>query len=310
MALPTLQITKNWFTGTTVQEPNWDNIRGPLLAWANAINLGFQQVTRDAFGVSYSIDNDGAPNLSQSLQDQINALVGGGFGLVGTTNDTWTVHLGAAGQIILDSAGLTNARTFLFPDSNQTLVGLTATQTLTNKTLTTPAIADYTNAQHDHGDADDGGALAQSAVTAHEAALTILETQITDGSLLARVGSNETITGAWLPPSTDPPTANRLTRQSLTKAWAQIQGTDGAIISSYNISSSVKNSTGNFTITYDTNLSTAAIPTVCSTTASTASSLRIWGASPGTASCTVQFGDGAGAGADNGNFAFIAAGSQ
>ena len=38
----------------------------------------------------------------------------------------------------------------------------TLAQTLTNKTLTTPTIADFTNAAHDHGDADDGGALATS----------------------------------------------------------------------------------------------------------------------------------------------------
>src|SRR3990170_3547855 len=38
----------------------------------------------------------------------------------------------------------------------------TLAQTLTNKTLTTPTIADFTNAAHDHGDADDGGSLATS----------------------------------------------------------------------------------------------------------------------------------------------------
>ena len=37
-------------------------------------------------------------------------------------------------------------------------------QTLTNKTLTTPTIADFTNAQHDHLDADDGGTLSASAI--------------------------------------------------------------------------------------------------------------------------------------------------
>lgn len=49
---------------------------------------------------------------------------------------------------------------------------------------------------------DIGGTIAdaqvpETAVTQHEAALTILETQITDGALLARVGGNETITGSW-----------------------------------------------------------------------------------------------------------------
>ena len=43
--------------------------------------------------------------------------------------------------------------------SRKTLVDLTATQTLSGKTLTAPVIADFTSATHDHGDADDGGAL-------------------------------------------------------------------------------------------------------------------------------------------------------
>jgi hypothetical protein len=36
-----------------------------------------------------------------------------------------------------------------------------------------------------------------ATVTAHQASLSIAETQIPDGSLLARVGGNESITGTW-----------------------------------------------------------------------------------------------------------------
>jgi len=43
-------------------------------------------------------------------------------------------------------------------------VTISGTQTLTNKTLTAPTIADYTNAGHDHLDADDGGVLTLPAV--------------------------------------------------------------------------------------------------------------------------------------------------
>lgn len=39
--------------------------------------------------------------------------------------------------------------------------------------------------------------IAASNVTQHQAGLTISETQITDGALLARVGANETISGSW-----------------------------------------------------------------------------------------------------------------
>lgn len=44
------------------------------------------------------------------------------------------------------------------------VVGTTNVQTLTNKTLTTPVIADFTSAQHDHLDADDGGTLTSAAI--------------------------------------------------------------------------------------------------------------------------------------------------
>lgn len=67
------------------------------------------------------------------------------------------------------------------------LVGTTAAQTLTNKTLTTPTIADFTNAQHDHGDADDGGTFAHDNLTggtieAHDTGATGAELDtLTDG---------------------------------------------------------------------------------------------------------------------------------
>jgi len=41
------------------------------------------------------------------------------------------------------------------------------------------------------------GRISQASVTQHEAALTILEAQITDGATLARVAANETISGSW-----------------------------------------------------------------------------------------------------------------
>lgn len=43
----------------------------------------------------------------------------------------------------------------------------------------------------------DPARVPQSAVTQHQGALSIAETQIPDGAILARVGSNETISGAW-----------------------------------------------------------------------------------------------------------------
>lgn len=48
----------------------------------------------------------------------------------------------------------------------KTMVDTNTAQTLTGKTLTAPAIADFTSAQHDHGDADDGGAIVIGAIPA------------------------------------------------------------------------------------------------------------------------------------------------
>lgn len=45
------------------------------------------------------------------------------------------------------------------------VVGTTNSQTLTNKTLTTPTIADYSNAGHDHSNAAGGGNLAAAALS-------------------------------------------------------------------------------------------------------------------------------------------------
>lgn len=45
---------------------------------------------------------------------------------------------------------------------------IAGSETLTNKTLTAPVIADFTAAQHDHGDADDGGTLALVSDTAYD----------------------------------------------------------------------------------------------------------------------------------------------
>lgn len=47
----------------------------------------------------------------------------------------------------------------------QQMVGLTATQTLTNKTLTQPTISNFTLAQHDHSSAAQGGAIASGVFT-------------------------------------------------------------------------------------------------------------------------------------------------
>lgn len=117
-----------------------------------------------------------------------NNLIGIGGGAVLSTTDTQTVQNktldntntvtlkdnkftlqdngDATKQAVFELSGITTAttRTYTLPNASTTLVGTTATQTLTNKTLTNPTltlptITDFTNAQHDHSSASQGGSI-------------------------------------------------------------------------------------------------------------------------------------------------------
>lgn len=110
-----------------------------------------------------------------------------------SSSPTSALGMTASGGEIVVRATPTANRVIVLPDLSTTLVGKDTTDVLTNKAfdtagagnslsingvaatantgtgavvratspaLTTPTIADFTNAQHDHGDADDGGQLA------------------------------------------------------------------------------------------------------------------------------------------------------
>lgn len=70
-------------------------------------------------------------------------------------------------KVGIDASATTSTHDYKLSEVTSTdkSVGKTATQTLTNKTLTTPTIADLSNATHAHAAAASGGTVAHSVIT-------------------------------------------------------------------------------------------------------------------------------------------------
>ena len=102
----------------------------------------------------------GATSGPTSMEwDEVNGMLSLSNGRMNFGNSAGDA--GSAGHFRRNAANLsfhdgTAARNVVFD---------TATQTLTGKTLTQPVIADFTQAQHDHLDADDGGLLTLASIS-------------------------------------------------------------------------------------------------------------------------------------------------
>lgn len=93
----------------------------------------------------------------------------------------------AEGDAVWDSDD--DALTIGTGSARKTMVDTSGTQTLANKTLTLPTIADFTNAQHDHADAGGGGGVLFGASTAYTPVLQATLTNPTLGSTTPHVAA-------------------------------------------------------------------------------------------------------------------------
>lgn len=89
-----------------------------------------------------------------------------------------------------DTHGLTGA--------GNTFVGLTGDQTLTNKTLAQPTIADFINAQHSHNGASQGGGLYIGKADSPAPVTTLTAVTLSDGDAAKTMASLSCPAGKWL----------------------------------------------------------------------------------------------------------------
>lgn len=175
-------------SGVTIDDSNNLVVPGTITTGSS----GTGQIDIGTTGVRITDDGDGAITF-KSLSS-------------GSAED-FTINLDdtANTAVVTSSTGLAtfNFSSIALQQSGVAVVDLTASQVLTNKTLTTPTIADLTNATHTHQNTAGGGTLAESAL-----ALTDIATNNSSTSkhgFLLKLNNSSTQymdgTGAWSTPA-------------------------------------------------------------------------------------------------------------
>jgi hypothetical protein len=131
-----------------------------------------------------------------------------------TVDDGETVDI-AGGTGIDTSVAATNTVTVAI---DSTVTTLTGSQTLTNKTLTTPTIGDFSNATHDHSNNANGGTLPASSIAsgtlAHERGG--LEADVSAYSGLIKISGGSTSQAVAGTDYTTPSSTETFTNKSIT----------------------------------------------------------------------------------------------
>ena len=135
MSLEDVVLPKKYKNGKVLFEQNLDAWRRATEQGFQTVNLNLTQLQKDLFLSTYQYTNNGDNQLSQSLQEQINLLASGGTPITGTTSDSFTIN-SDGNAAILSTSSLTAIRTQTFPDASGEFTLNDATQTLTNKTIT------------------------------------------------------------------------------------------------------------------------------------------------------------------------------
>ncbi len=166
-----------------------------------------------------------------------NVDIGAGLDVTGAITVTTTVD---GRDIATDGTKLDGIETAATADQTS-IVGITGTKAQFDTAVTDGSIA-YVGGAHHDGFSD---FVANEHIA--EASLSIAETQIPDGSILARLASDEVITGAWSVPSTIVGTATNKTLV-LTEAGKTIRftGTSAGLVLTIPANSSVAFPIGTF----------------------------------------------------------------
>ena len=167
-----------------------------LLTLADATPLALTEMAAPATPQSGQLlvyaQTDGKVYAKNDAGTEFDLTGGGGGGSTLPVVDTTAIVKGSADatkQVRLEVDGLTTGvtRVLTVPDADLTLVGTGTTQTLSNKTLTTPTIGDFTNAAHSHQNAGGGGTLSLAALTKYGPVSPISAVPDTSGDVYPNV---------------------------------------------------------------------------------------------------------------------------